>query len=168
LRTGASAKEPPTPINKNYAGYTFGYNRPLVANRVHDILSAVATARGLSKSGKVDLLGFEGAGPWVVLARGLCGEAVGRTAADLNQFRFESILSMNDDMMLPGALKYGGLPVLAALAAPHELYLHNTRDAGSDTWLKAAYGAAGRPENLHWHEGKSTTEQIISWLVRQE
>jgi hypothetical protein len=167
LRTGASAKEPAMPISKVYAGYTFGYNRPLLANRVHDIVSAVAAARGLAKTGKVDLLGFESAGPWVVLARGLCGDAVNRTAADLNQFRFESVLSMDNEMMLPGALKYGGLPVLAALAAPYELYLHNTQNAGSDSWLKAAYAAAGRPENLHWREEKSSVEQIVQWLMRE-
>src|SRR5437588_4237935 len=32
-------------IDKNYAGFTFGYNRTLLANRVHDILTAVAYAR---------------------------------------------------------------------------------------------------------------------------
>jgi len=168
LRTGVSAKEPAMPINKGYAGYTFGYNRPLVANRVHDILSAVAAARGLSGTGKVDLIGFESAGPWVVLARGLCGHTVARTAADLNQFRFESIKTMDHDMMLPGALKYGGLPVLAALAAPHEFYLHNTREPGTNRWLKAAYSAAGRADSLQAHEGKSTAEQIVSWLLRTE
>jgi dienelactone hydrolase len=164
-RTGASKSAAAMPINEGYAGYTFGYNRPALANRVHDVLSAVAAARALSKSGKVDLIGFESAGPWVVLARGLCGDAVDRTAADLNQFRFESVKSMDAEMMLPGALKYGGMTVLAALAAPHELYLHNTRDGGSDAWPKAAYGAAGRAENLHWHEGKSSADQIVSWLV---
>jgi hypothetical protein len=168
LRTGASASEPAMPINKGFAGYTFGYNRPLLANRVHDILSAVAAARGLSKTGKVDLIGLDKAGPWVVLARGLCGDAVARTAADLNQFRFEAILNMDDEMMLPGALKYGGLPVLAALAAPYELYLHNTRNAGRDSWLRAAYSAAGQPENFQWHEGRSTSEQLASWLFRAQ
>ena len=33
-------------------------------------------------------------------------------------------------MMLPGALKYGGLPALAALAAPGELYVHNHHGTG--------------------------------------
>ena len=34
-------------------------------------------------------------------------------------------------MMLPGALKYGGLLALAGTIAPHELYLHNAKGAGT-------------------------------------
>ena len=26
-------------VNENFAGFTFGYNRPILANRVHDVLS---------------------------------------------------------------------------------------------------------------------------------
>src|SRR5262249_40011522 len=127
------------PINEGFAGFTYGYNRPLLAERVHDILTAVAFARTFPQTKSVSLVGFEKAGPWVLLARGLCGDAVTRTAADLNNFRFEQILSMQDEMMLPGALKYGGLPALSALCAPHELYLHNAKGTGSARWLEAAY-----------------------------
>ncbi len=161
--TGAFASAAPMPINKNYAGYSFGYNRSLLANRVHDILTAVAHAKKLGKT--VHLVGFDAAGPWVTLARGLCGDAVARTAADMNQFRFESILSMNDDMLLPGALKYGGLPALAALSAPHELFLHNSQGTGADRWLADAYRAAGRTENLHLEPARAT-DKALAWLLR--
>src|SRR5207253_1163928 len=153
-----------TPTNKGYAGYTFGYNRALLANRVHDILTVVAMAKKAGKN--VHLVGFAEAGPWVALARGLCGDAVNRSAADLNQFRFESILSMNDEMMLPGALKYGGLPALAALAAPHELLLHNTRDTGADRWLPDTYRAAGRTENLRLEGEALAGDRVVGWLFR--
>jgi dienelactone hydrolase len=152
--------------NPGFAGYNFGYNRTLLAERVHDILTAVAYARSLPGVKKVHLVGFDEAGPWVVLARGLCGDAVARTAADLNNFRFEQILSMDDDMMLPGALRYGGLPVLSALCAPHELYLHNTKGAGTDRWLQAAYRIEGRPEGLRRTEARSNPEEVVGWLLR--
>src|SRR5207253_3098308 len=109
FRTGDTADEQLNPVNKNFAGYAFGYNRPLVADRVHDILTAIAMAKGQKAAKSVHLVGFGKAGPWVALARGLCGDTVSRTAADLNGFRFESVKDMNDEMMLPGALKYGGL-----------------------------------------------------------
>jgi dienelactone hydrolase len=142
FQTGELKSKKLMPIHMDFAGYTFGYNRPLLANRVHDILTAVAYARGHKKTRKVLLVGLEGAGPWVILARGLCGKAVDRTAADLRQFRFDKVASMDDENMLPGAVKYGGLPAFAALAAPGELYLYNTQ--GIDTTLiKAAYKAAG-------------------------
>src|SRR5262249_42637018 len=119
--TGELSPDKPPPVDGRFAGYTYGYNRALLAQRVHDILTAVAYAKGRERPKAVHLVGWERAGPWVVLARALCGDGVvARTAADLNQFRFESVKTTNDEMMLPGALKYGGLPAFLALCAPGE------------------------------------------------
>lgn len=163
--TGHNAKKP-API-KGFAGYYFGYNRPLVAERVHDILTTVAFVQGHKDTKEIDLLGLDKAGPWVVLARGLCGSAVKRTAADLDQFRFEQVKSFDDDMMLPGALKYGGLPALAALSAPHEVLLHNSKGAGSTQWLQGAYEAAGEAGNLQRREEQQSAVQAVEWLLRK-
>jgi hypothetical protein len=146
-------------VARGYAGFTFGYNRPLLANRVHDILTAVAAARALDEARSVHLVGFGSAGPWALLARALCAGAVTRTVVDGDQFRFEKVKAVDDPMMLPGALKYGGLPAFAALCAPGELYVHNC-PAGMDTILKDAYKAAGRPDRLHISEGK------LEWPTR--
>ena len=32
-------------VDGGYPGYTFGYNRPLLAQRVHDLLTVIAVAR---------------------------------------------------------------------------------------------------------------------------
>ncbi len=165
LQTGEYTGAPAMPINAQYAGYTFGYNRPLLANRIHDILTAVAFARGHKSTKVVHLIGWEKAGPWVLLARPLCGDVVARTAADGNHFRFESVQAMTDDMLLPGALKYGGLPALTALAAPHELYLHN----GSDDlgkWVQPAYKASGKSDNVKLLAEKTAPDKVVEWLLR--
>jgi len=164
--TGAYGQVKREPVNPNYAGFTFGYNRPLLANRVRDIITAVASARVAPDVKAVHLVGFGKAGTWTALARPLCGDLVARTAADLDQFRFETILSNQDEMMLPGALKYGGLPVLSALSAPHELYLHNTRGTGDDRWRRAAYQAAGGAGKLVQHEDRSADEAVVNWLLQ--
>jgi dienelactone hydrolase len=153
-------------VDRDFAGFTFGYNRPLLSQRVHDVLTAVAFARGLEQTRQVHLLGWERAGPWVLLARPLCGEAVARTAADAAGFRFEQVHSTDDEMMLPGALKYGGLPALAALAAPADLYVHNDRDTGTDRWLPDAYAATGADENLERHPEKRPAVDVVTWLLR--
>jgi hypothetical protein len=145
------------------AGYFYGYNRALVAERVHDILTTVAFLN--PNTDKIHLVGFERAGPWVVLARGLCGDKVDRTAADLNGFRFENVKDFDDEMMLPGALKYGGLLTLAATIAPHELYLHNTKGAGDAAHLRAAYGV-GDVGKLKLQESKSDPAAVAAWLLR--
>ena len=51
-------------------------------------------------------------------------------------------------MMLPGALRYGGMPALAGLCVPGELLLHNHAGTGSGNWTKAVYQAAAAPERL--------------------
>jgi hypothetical protein len=155
----------PPDVDARYAGYTFGYNRTLLANRVHDILTAVAYARQLPGTREVHLVGTGAAGPWVVLARGLCGDAVARTAADLHGFRFEQVKETNDEMMLPGALKYGGLPAFAALSAPGELFLHNTDGAGLGDLVQRAYQAAGQPNRLRTEAKQVSAEKVIDWLL---
>ena len=164
--TGDLSLDKPRPVDPNYAGFTFGYNRTLLAERVHDILTAVAFAKNHDQVKTVHLLGLEKAGPWVLLARGLCGEAVSRTAADGNDFRFDQVRTTSDEMMLPGGLKYGDLPALAALAAPNELYVHNHHGNGSGQWLKAVYDAAGAKDKLRESSEKGTDEKCVEWLLR--
>jgi hypothetical protein len=153
-------------VNDKFAGFTFGYNRPLLANRVRDVLTAVACARSHEKTKKVHLVGWEAAGPWVLLARPLCGDAVARAAADFDGFRFEKVRGTGDEMMLPGALKYGGLAALAAAAAPAELYDHNQQGTGSGRWLKAAYDAAGAADKLQRNAEKMPADKVLAWLLR--
>jgi hypothetical protein len=164
--TGELSLDKPFAVNPQYAGFTFGYNRTLLAQRVHDILTATAFAKGHEKTKAVHLVGFEKAGPWVLLARGLCGDAVARTAADVNGFRFEKVRTTTDEMMQPGGLKYGGLPALAALTVPAELYVHNHQGTGSGHWLRAVYEAAGAKEKLQRSSEKTADEKVVEWLLR--
>ncbi|MGF1580930.1 MAG: alpha/beta hydrolase family protein [Gemmataceae bacterium] len=153
-------------VNKEYAGYTWGYNRTVLANRVHDILSAIGFV--LNKKGveKVDLVGFDEAGPWVVLARALCGDKVDVTVADMNQFRFENIGSLRDEMMLPGVLKYGGMPTFTALCAPHKLYLHDAKGIDRKGWIATTYKSSGQPKQLRFQDEQASWDEITDWLLR--
>ncbi len=153
-------------VDAKFAGYTFGYNRPLLAQRVHDILTAVAFARSHEKTKTVHLAGLSKAGVWVLLARGLCGNAVSRTIADGSGFRFASIDSTTDEMMLPGAVKYGDVDVLAGLAVPGELGWMNVPEKKSGGWTRAVYQAAGVADRLQSIDGKKSPEEMMAWLVR--
>ena len=114
LGVGSQAFAKPRLVDKNYAGFTFGYNRALVAERVHDILTAYGPLRDDAKVKTVHLVGFGDLGPVALLAAALAPGAFGKVVADANRFRFDAITSMDDPMMLPGAVKYGGLPGLTA------------------------------------------------------
>jgi dienelactone hydrolase len=161
---GELALDKPPAVDPKFAGYTFCYNKPLLAQRVHDILTAVAYLRGHEKTKQVDLVGFGEAGPWTLLARALCGDAVARTAADANGFRFEKVQTMDDPMMLPGALKYGGLSALTALAAPGEVYIYQSEGTGMDRWMKPVYEAAGAADRFTQDDHGSTKDAVKQLL----
>jgi len=63
-------------------------------------------------------------------------------------------------------LKYGGLPALAALAAPAELYVHNHQGTGFGQWLKPVYEAAGKPGNWQHSGEKVEGGKVVEWLMR--
>jgi hypothetical protein len=110
-------------VNKDYAGYTFCYNRPLLAERVHDVLTGIGALQLQFGDRPIDLLGTGDAGLWVLLAGALADGTVNRTAVDLQGFTFQNVKSLEDPNLLPGALRYGGVGGLAALVAPQELLL---------------------------------------------
>jgi dienelactone hydrolase len=151
-------------VNTTYAGYSFGYNRPLLGERVRDILTAVMVTRE-SHKGKIQVVGWESAGPWVVLAKALAGDAVSRCAADLDGFRFDAVRTNDDPMMLPGALKYGGIAGFAALCAPGDLLLHNHRGTGTEQLVPLAFKAAGAERRLTRLAEKMPADKVVDWLL---
>jgi hypothetical protein len=113
-------------VNTNFPAYTFCYNRPLLSQRVRDILTVVGVLQSLKEVGEIHIVGLEEAGPWAALAGALAGDAVASTSADLGHFSFGDITDVTDPMLLPGALKYGDLDGLVALAAPGTLRLYGS------------------------------------------
>lgn len=166
LRTGENGGGTAMKVDARFAGYTYGYNRPLLAERVRDILTAVAFARDGLAAKTIHLLGWEKAGPWVVLARTQCGSIVSRTAADLSGFQFQSIATTDDPMMLPGAVKYGDIDAMVALCAPHALLVHDAKSVPRDGFAVATYQALNKTEALQRSEPKLSAKQVVDWLLR--
>ncbi len=109
-------------IVAKYAGYTYpgyyhGYNRSLVAQRASDVLSAIAWIQGWEGVKSIRLIAFGRAGVPALLAHALAGEVVERALIDLNHFDFNQVVDLNDEMFLPGSLKYGGLEGILPLCA---------------------------------------------------
>ncbi len=133
--------------HQRFVGYTYGYNRTLIAQRVHDVLTAIAYARSLEGARRVNLLGTRQAANWVLLARALAGDAVTRTVVVLREpLDFATIESPDHPSFLPGALKYGGMPSFTALCAPGELIWVSPAHPGD--LVTAAYRAAGAQDRF--------------------
>ena len=96
-----------------HAGYTFGYNRPMPAERTQDVLTALRVARERAgPDGSVRLVGRGAAAAWAAGARFLAGGLVARTALDFEGFRFTAADRIDAPDLLPGALKYGDVDAL--------------------------------------------------------
>jgi dienelactone hydrolase len=153
---------------KEYAGFTFGYNYPLLAQRVHDILSVVAYVRGPRLGAeKVSLAGLEGAGHWVAAACAQSGAAIDDAAIDTAGFRFAAVTTIDDPDFLPGGAKYLDLPGMLALAAPGHVWL-----AGEGKTVPAvvasAYRAAGQTSHLTVFDGPASQREAaaVDWIVK--
>jgi dienelactone hydrolase len=153
-------------VDKKFAGYTYGYNRSLLANRVHDALTLVAFCKSTLSAKTVSLVGWGEFGPVAILAKALAGDAVSKMAADMHQFRFENIKETDDPLLLSGAVKYGGLPAFLALCAPGEVLVHNHKGTASGRISKAAYDAAGAGDKLTRMDEKLDDMKVVEWLAK--
>jgi hypothetical protein len=119
---------------ETYVGYNTGYNRTVFAERVADVLTAIAFARNLGGN-STSLIGRGKAGVWVLAARALAGDTVARTAVDLGGFDFDAVRETTDEALLPGAVKYGGIRGLASLAGSGRTWIVGAPASPVAPWL---------------------------------
>lgn len=154
LTLAGGAALPAVKDQEKFAGYNYGYNRTVLANRVHDLLTLVRFAQNREAS-VIHLIAFDKAGVWGLLARSLAGDAIAHASLDLASFDFDRLTEPMDPMMLPGALKYGGIHGLLPLAdhGRTEVYRLTTPPASrlfpeTSTVTVRAGIAAPRPEAM--------------------
>jgi dienelactone hydrolase len=150
-----------TPAPDAKIGFFACFNRTLLAQRVHDILTALTVARDRAGTKRVHLVGVGDAGVWCLLARGLAGDTVSRTALELGP-SFADVSDVTHPLYLPGALRYGDVGGLALLCAPHDLMLSRTKSFDTAP-LRDAYRAAEMLDRLNLVE-KTSAAQMVEWL----
>lgn len=145
-------------VNESDPCYTFCYNRPLIAQRVRDILTVVAAIRQNNKVKQVHLVGTGGAGAWAVLARAMMeSDEIGQTIADLDGFEFGQVTGFQDPNLLPGALKYGGLPMLTGLSPKANISIYGTTPVA---WQATQSRFKQHGGMLEVHEQKLATAEM--------
>lgn len=156
---------------REFAGYTFGYNHALFAQRTHDVLSIVNLLRNgklgsQSNPKTVAIAGWGGAGPIAAAARALAGSAINLAAVDTGGFRFGKLLDYRDPMFLPGGAKYLDLPGMIALGAPHPLWLAG--EGREPEIVAAAYRAASKADELTTFTGDAGQKEMaaVEWLLK--
>jgi hypothetical protein len=124
-RPPSATTQPTVKGERSYAGYRFGYNRTLLANRAHDLLTVIRYAKSRHPK-SISLLGTGRAGVWTLLAQALSDDQTQRAAIDINGFDFNQVTATDDEMLLPGAIKYGGIKGVAATCLPNTTDLCST------------------------------------------
>lgn len=152
---------------REFAGYTFGYNHALFAQRAHDVLSMVSHLRSRNAGPcpnptTISLAAWGRAGPVAAAAGALAGEAIDRAAIETQGFRFAQLLDYRDPMFLPGGAKYLDLPGLLALHAPRPLWLAG--EMGAPAILTTTYGSGG----LEFFTGEAALQEASAseWLLK--
>jgi dienelactone hydrolase len=151
-------------VRDDYAGYTFGYNPPLFAQRVHDLLKVIRFASSeLVPEGKLVVVGLKGAAHWVAGAVAQGKGVVDLMVVDTGGFRFRSINSFEAPDFFPGAAKYFDLPGLLSICAPAHAWI-----AGEDeeclSLLRRVYRAAEAEGHLRiWDH--LPAEENAEWLA---
>jgi hypothetical protein len=113
---------PPRGRAPGSACHTFGYNPPLVVNRVHDVMSLVEFLRHGLGDRKADHVGLVAigrqVGPVGLIARYMLGDQIKQAAIDSQDFDFNTVDRLDDPMLVPGILRYGGMDALWLLNEP--------------------------------------------------
>jgi hypothetical protein len=135
-----------------------------MAHRVHDILTVVSFARTMLKVKTLRMIGWGEAGVASVIAKAVAGDAIDKLAADLNQFRFEAIKDTKDPMLLPGAVKYGGVPAFLGLCAPSPVFAYNHRGTGTGQVSRQLYEAAKAGDRLKREPGMADPKAVAEWI----
>jgi dienelactone hydrolase len=156
---------------REFAGYTFGYNHSLFAQRTHDVLSVLrflehSGLEGRPKPAAISLVAWGNAGPVAAAARALAGHTVTRAALDTGGFRFASLLDFRHPQFLAGAAKYLDLPGLLTAAAPGSLWLAG--EGRADGLVRETYEKLQAAKSLHTFTGPPAEAQAeaVRWLLR--
>ncbi len=155
------------PGEEAFAGWTYCYNLPVFARRVHDILAVIAfVKRDDVKQHEIDVVGPNGTGPLVAAAVAQAQGAITRAAINTEGFRFADLKDIYDINFVPGAAKYDDLPGLLALSAPTRLWLAGEGKEAPPI-VSAAFIAAGELENLTTFSGESqdVAKAAVEWLL---
>jgi hypothetical protein len=167
---GEVAKNRSVKNPREFAGYTYGYNRALLAQRAHDVLSLVALIKHHDPVPKsIEVVALDETAPVAAAALAFAGGAVSRAALDTHGFRFGKLTDYLDANFLPGGVKYGDLPGLLSLATPTKLWLAG-ETADSAAIVKKAYAAGGAADAVTFAASKDEEAEraAIEWIIKAQ
>ncbi|MCP3920642.1 MAG: hypothetical protein GY711_34380 [bacterium] len=152
----------PAPVDESrhagFSGYTHGYNRTLLAQRVDDLSTTIT--QWSDGAAPLRLWGDRDSALPILLAAALAPGLVDRVAIEWPA-DFAAIESADDERFLPGALRFGGMPAFASLLAPAELRICGIDEVPE--LVRAVYAASGRPDAVR----VATRAELAEWITSE-
>jgi dienelactone hydrolase len=139
------------------------YNRTDVAERVQDILTAIAYLRGRGDVSAVNVVGVGDAGLWCLLACGLAAK-IGAVAADAARFNSTSDDAFLERLFIPHLRAAGDFVTAAAMIAPARLMIHNTAGKFATDGIEQIYRAAGATDRIKVARERASAAAIAKWI----
>ncbi|MGZ0171401.1 MAG: alpha/beta hydrolase family protein [Planctomycetales bacterium] len=153
--------------SREAAAYTYCYNDTLFVRRVHDVLTLISWVGGDEhEPTRLNLIGTNGAGPIAAAARTVAGRTVTKLAVDTQGFRFGDLTSYRHPDFLVGAVKYGDLPALLALSAPHPLWIGGEKGA-TPKIVTSTYAAANAKNAVASSSQQNSADSAVVWLLEK-
>ena len=154
--------------NREFTGYTLGYNHSLLAQRVHDVLTTVAFIQhNVQQPEGIAIAALDGTGPIAAVAASQLSTMTNlRLAIDTQGFRFIKLVDYLDANLLPGGAKYGDLPGFLSLATDARMWLAG-ETAETAPLVKSAFAAAGKPDAVTFFGKQPDAKSAaLQWLIK--
>ena len=166
FQTGTAAAGRDTAgAGRSAEAYFHVFNRSDDANRVQDVLTAIAFLRRHTGAEAINVVGAGRAGLWVLLAAALDpGELT--VAVDLDRFDASDDAAYVDGLFIPGLRRAGDVRAAAPLLSGGRLLLHNIHSGFPAAWFEASFEVAGRSAHLRIDEERASPEALAAWLER--
>ncbi|MGH9848532.1 MAG: alpha/beta hydrolase family protein [Blastocatellia bacterium] len=139
------------------------YNRTNEANRVQDILTAIAFLKSRHPGARLSVVGAGQAGLWALLARGLA-PAIDRMIVDAAEFDSASDETFVKSLPIPGIRRAGDFATAVTIAPLNPLLIHNTGNKFRAGRIEAVYKALGKAENFRAQTAKLGDSELAAWL----
>jgi dienelactone hydrolase len=140
------------------------YNRTDDANRVQDILTALAWLKRQRGGRAVSLVGLERAGLWCLLAQALA-PGLDAVVADADAFATERDESYLDRISISLLRSVGGFETALTLGLGSRVLVHDTGGAFDTTAVESSARATGAAEGLRVTREKLADADVIAWVT---
>jgi dienelactone hydrolase len=140
------------------------YNRTDDANRVQDVLTALAWLKRRPGVRQVALVGLERAGLWCLLAQALA-PGLDAVVADADAFATERDEAYLDRIFVPLLRSVGGFETALTLGLGSRMRIHDTRGVFDTAAAEASARATGAAERLRVSREKLADADVVAWVA---